>query len=214
MMLVQEQKSDRVSFRWLAKLLVAIWDRRNPWRRRWRKVLFRIEATGRLANFHCGNGVRLDVPVRIGGGSGTLGIGNDVWLGWNAAPMLGKGTILLQPRSSKSVITIGAGTIMSNNVSMVAMGKISIGKHCLVGDLTQIFDCDFHELAPSNRCAGVGPIEPVSIGDNVWIGSHVLILRGVTIGNNSVIGAGSIVTRSIPQNSLAVGVPAKVVRML
>ncbi len=53
---------------------------------------------------------------------------------------------------------------------------------------------------------------PVKIGNNVWIGSHVIILPGVTIGNNCVIGAGSVVNKSIPDNSTAVGVPAKVVK--
>ena len=143
-----------------------------------------------------------------------MNIGENVWLGWNAAPCQGNGTILLQPRSTEAVISIGSYTQISNNVSIVSMGSISIGEHCLIGDQTQVYDCDFHELEPTKRGTGVGEIEPVSIGDNVWIGSRVIILRGVAIGNNSVIGAGSIVTKSIPPNSLAVGVPAKVVRIL
>ena len=208
------QKSNCVSCRWLAKLAMAIWRRWCRWRRRWWEVLFRIEAVGSLVKFHYGNKVRIDAPVRVRGGRGTLDVGNDVWLGFDAAPKLGKGTILLQPRSSESVITIGACTQMSNNISIVAMGKISIGVHCLIGDMTQIYDCDFHELEPSKRGAGVGPIEPVSIGDNVWIGGRVLLMGGVARGNKSVIGAGSIVTKYIPPNSLAVGVPAKVIRQI
>lgn len=208
------QRSGFSSCRWLAKLLVSIRNR-IICRIRWlNKILFKIGALGTLSSFHCGDDVRIYVPVRVGGGKGSLDIGGGVWLGWDAAPKLGNGTILLQPRSSESAITIGAFTQISNNVSIVAMGKISIGEHCLIGDMTQIFDCDYHELEPSMRGAGVGPIEPVTIGSNVWIGSRVLILRGVEIGNNSVIGAGSVVTKSIPMNSLAVGVPAKVVRLL
>lgn len=211
---MQTKKSNRYSFWLFSKLSMVVWRWWCRWRRWWWEGLFRIEATGSLVNFHCGNGLRIDAPIRIGGGRGTLDIGNDVWLGWDRAQKLGKGTILLQPRSTESVITVGACTQMSNNVSIVAMGKISIGAHCLIGDMTQILDCDAHEIEPNKRGAGVGPIEPVSIGDNVWIGSRVLILRGVVIGNNSVIGAGSIVTRSIPPNSLAVGAPAKVVRQI
>lgn len=212
--MMQTQKSNCTSCRWLAKLTMVIWRRWCRWRRLWWEGIFRIEATGSLVNFHCGNGLRIDAPVRIGSRGGTLNIGNDVWLGWDASQKLGKGTILLQPRSRESVITIGAHTQISNNVSIGAMGKISIGTHCLIGDMTSIIDCDFHEVDPSKRGAGIGPIEPVSIGDNVWIGGRVLILRGVSIGNNSVIGAGSIVTKSIPPNSLAVGIPAKVIRKI
>ena len=177
-------------------------------------MLFRIEATGSLANFDCSDGLRIDVPVTIGTRGGTLKIGNDVWLGWSAATKQGKGTILLQPRLAESVITIGEHTQISNNVSIGALGNISIGAHCLIGEMAWIMDCNFHEIEPSKRGAGVGPIKPVGIGDNVWIGSRVMILPGVVIGNNSVIGAGSIVTKSIPPNCLAVGVPARVIRQI
>lgn len=200
-------------FWFLAKLSMVIWRHWCRWRRQCWILFFRIEATATLMDIHYGNRVRIDAPVRIGGGKGTLRIGNDVWLGWDAAQKLGKGTILLQPRSAGAVIDVGAHTQMSNNVTIVAMGKISIGEHCLIGDMTSIIDCDFHEIEPDIRgSGGVGPIEPVSIGDNVWVGSRVMILRGVVIGNNSVIGAGSIVTKSIPPNSLAVGIPARVIR--
>lgn len=208
--MVQMQKP---VFWFTSKLLVAVWRRWSHIRKLAWKILFHIEAIGCLAFFNCGNEVRIEVPVRIDG-YGTLEIGNKVWLGWDTATKMGKGTILLQPCSSKSAVTIGTGTMLSNNVSIVAMGKISIGEHCLIGDMTQILDCDSHELEPSKRFYGMGPIKPVHIGNNVWIGSRALILKGVTIGDNSVIGAGSIVTRSIPPNSLAVGNPAKVVRTL
>ncbi len=211
---MQQKKLNSLFFWILSKLFMAVWRRWHLWKRRWWELLFRIEATGTLDNFRCSKRVRIDAPIRIGGGKGTLNIENNVWLGWDAAQKLGKGTILLQPRLAGSVITVGAHTQMNNNVSIVAMGKISIGEHCLIGDMTSIIDCDFHEIEPDKRGDGVGPIEPVSIGNNVWIGSRVLILRGVAIGDNSVIGAGSIVTKSIPSNSLAVGAPARVVRKI
>jgi len=78
--------------------------------------------------------------------------------------------------------------------------------------LTSIYDCDSHEVDPKFRRRSVGPIEPVIIGDNVWFGSRVQVLRGVSIGDNSVIGAGSVVVQSIPANCVAAGVPAKVIR--
>ena len=182
--------------------------------RRWWKAKFYLEAYGSLSEIKRGIGLRFDVPVRVGSGLGSLEIGDSVGFGWPAAPMLGDGTILIEPRSSDSVIEIGSGTIFSNNVSIVSMGGVKIGERCLIGDQTLIFDCDFHELAPAKRMDGVGPIEPVTIGNNVWFGSRTQILRGVSIGDNSVIGAGSVVVHNIPANSVAAGVPAKVIRSL
>ncbi|MBP7051983.1 MAG: hypothetical protein KBE65_13295 [Phycisphaerae bacterium] len=75
-----------------------------------------------------------------------------------------------------------------------------------------IYDCDFHEIDPILRNRGPGPNMPVEIGDNVWLGSRVMVLKGVTIGANSVVGAGSIVTTSLPANCVAAGVPARVIR--
>lgn len=135
-------------------------------------------------------------------------------MGFPAAPRHGDGAVLLQPRGAAAAISIGQNTVISNNTSVVAMGEIKIGNDCLIGDLVQIMDCDFHELDPLRRKQGVGLIEPVMIGDNVWLGSRVIVLRGVSIGENSVIGVGSIVTRPIPANCIAAGAPARVVREL
>ena len=201
-------------WRWFGSLAVAIRQSYRYRLRFWWKLGFFLEASGSLGSFRCGRELSLDAPVRVGSGKGSLQIADRVWLGWEAAPRLGSGTILLEPRSPESVIAIGEATAMSNNVSIIAMGSVRIGQHCVIGDMTQIFDCDFHEFEPARRNAGAGSIEPVCLGDNVWIGSRVMILRGVTIGDNSIIGAGSVVTRSIPPDSIAAGVPAKVIRLL
>lgn len=113
-----------------------------------------------------------------------------------------------------ALVSIGAGTAISNNVPIITVGLIRIGQHCLIGDLVQIFDCDFHEIEPARRNASCGPVEPVMIDDNVWIGSRVMVLRGASIGENSVIAAGSVVNRPIPANSLAASVPARDIRIL
>jgi acetyltransferase-like isoleucine patch superfamily enzyme len=85
---------------------------------------------------------------------------------------------------------------------------IVIGDDCLIGDFTAIMDCDEHRIGPGSPVRK----EPVTIGRNVWIGRNCLILPGADIGENSVIAAGSVVTHSIPSNSLAAGVPARVIR--
>ena len=128
--------------------------------------------------------------------------------------MLGDGGILLQPRHATSVIRIGNNNSFSNNVVVVANERITVGDRCQVGDQVAIYDCDFHEVNPDTRNRSHGRTSPVCIGSNVWLGSRVMILKGVTIGDNSVIGAMSLVTRSIPENCVAAGHPAKVIHSL
>jgi len=166
-----------------------------------------------LSRLEVGSGTLMNVPVRSHG-SGTLLIGSNNMLGYEPAPRLGNGEILLQPRDRNARIVIGNHNAFSNNVSLVAMGEIAIGNRCLIGDQVAIFDCDFHEISPFTRMNGVGPIQPVVIGDNVWLGSRVMVLKGVSIGENSVVAAMSVVTKSIPPNSLAAGNPAKVIRSI
>ncbi len=153
------------------------------------------------------------VPVRSGG-RGALLIGSENAFGYGPAPRLGCGEILLQPRARNAQVIIGNRNAFSNNVSLVAMGKIAFGDGCLVGDQVSIYDCDFHEIDPCNRNRSVGPILPVIIGNNVWLGSRVIVLKGVTIGDNSVIAAASVVTKSIPANCVAAGNPAEVIRLI
>lgn len=156
------------------------------------------------------------VPVRIDG-SGIVRIGEHVSLGYRPAPRLGSGEILLQARAGgrgMSCVEIGARTAISNNVSIIAMQSVRIGEGCQIGDGVTIFDSDFHEIDPATRSRSAGLIAPVAIGDNVWLGSRVMVLKGVTIGNNTVVAAGSVVTRALPANVVAAGVPAKIIRTI
>ena len=141
-------------------------------------------------------------------------IGRSNSFGFRAAPRLGTGEILLQPRSPDAEILIGDRNMTSNNLSILANRRITIGNDCLIGDLVVISDCDFHEISPANRNRGAGPTAAVSIGNNVWLGSRVMVLKGVIIGDNSVVAAMSVVTKSIPADSLAAGVPARVIRSI
>lgn len=151
------------------------------------------------------------VPVRADG-VGHVSIGEGVGLGYRPAPRIGSGEILIQARARGSRISIGARTLISNNLSIIAMKSVEIGGRCQIGDLVSIFDCDFHEIEPTARLGSHGSIEPVVIGTNVWLGSRVMILKGVSIGENTVVAAGSVVTKSLPANVVAAGIPAKVIR--
>ena len=106
-------------------------------------------------------------------------------------------------------ISIGDHTFINYGLSISAYKQVRIGRHCLLGHHTFIVDRNEHgvehrEVVPAPK--------QVIIDDHVWIGSRVVILPGVFVGHHSVIGAGSVVTKDIPANCLAVGNPARVVR--
>lgn len=111
-----------------------------------------------------------------------------------------------------AVIRIGCGCGLSGTVIGAAQ-RIEIGNNVLFGANSTITDTDWHGIAPDER-REPGAASPVIIEDNVWIGLNATVLKGVTIGKNSIIGAGSIVTKSIPANVIASGQPAKVIRNL
>jgi maltose O-acetyltransferase len=156
--------------------------------------------------------VRCQVPLRSDC-RGKIHIGRGVSLGFRRAPMMGNGEILLQPRSSDALISIGDECAFSNNVSIIATRLVRIGNRCLIGDQVMIVDSDFHGIHPDAR-AEPSPSLPVSIGNNVWLGSRVMVLKGVTIGDHAVVAAGAVVTRDIPANTLSAGVPAKIIRYI
>lgn len=184
---------------------------------RFRGCLYRLRAIARAWYYQC----ELNLPTSCGlhvplvvNGNGRVVVGDQVSIGYRKAPILGSGHVMLQARDSSSIVEIGAGTTTSNNISIVALSSIRIGEGCQVGDQVTIFDADFHEICPETRNRTHGQVLPVSVGKNVWLGSRVMILKGVSIGDHSVIAAGSVVTTSIPSRCIAAGVPAKVIRSI
>ena len=122
--------------------------------------------------------------------------------------------------------TIGDFTLL-NGALIMAEEKIGIGSHCLISWNVGIADSDFHPLEPTQRhidAQALAPFfkdrparpklktAPVRIADNVWIGMNAVILKGITIGENSVVAAGSVVTKSVLPNTVVAGNPAVVVR--
>jgi acetyltransferase-like isoleucine patch superfamily enzyme len=94
-----------------------------------------------------------------------------------------------------------------------ALEKIELGKNVLCGANTTITDFDWHSLSDDHRGQNILS-NPVVIHDNVWLGMNTVVLKGVEIGENSVIGANSVVTKSIPANAIAAGNPAKIISRL
>ena len=124
--------------------------------------------------------------------------------------------------------TVGDFTLM-NGALVMAEERIEIGSHCLISWNVGIADSDFHPLAPAQRIIDAHALAPffkdrpprpklrtvpVIISDNVWIGMNAVILKGVTIGENSVVAAGAVVTKSVPANVVVAGNPAVVTKKL
>lgn len=112
-----------------------------------------------------------------------------------------------------AILEIGSRTLINFGTSIVATGKVSVGAHCHIGPHCMIMDNGYHEIDPERRLETPEP-QPVSIEDNVWLGARVIVMPGVTIGQDAVIGAGSVVTTDVPPRSVAAGVPARVVKQL
>ena len=107
-------------------------------------------------------------------------------------------------------LVLGERVFINTGATVIAIQSIVIGDDCLIGDLVAIYDSDHHQLEPSRPTR----IAPVRIGNNVWIGRSATILPGVTIGDHSVVAAGSIVTEDVPARTLVAGAPARQIRTL
>lgn len=110
-------------------------------------------------------------------------------------------------------IHVGENFMANFNFCVLDEARVTIGDNVFIGPNTGIYTA-CHPLDPAERNKGVEWAEPVTIGNNVWIGGGTTILPGVTIGDNCTIGAGSVVSRDIPADSVAVGNPCRVIRKL
>jgi acetyltransferase-like isoleucine patch superfamily enzyme len=114
--------------------------------------------------------------------------------------------------AGKGQITIGDYSLLCPGVRISAAQDITIGASCMMAQGVFITDSDWHGIY--DRSLSVGQSAPVRIGDNVWIGDSAMVCKGVTIGENSIIGAGSVVLKDIPANVVVGGNPASVVKNL
>ena len=142
-------------------------------------------------------------------GAGTLHIGEHVTLGDLDAGLPGV-PIWLSVRNPGSRVMISANSRLGNGVELIALERIELGERCLIGAGTRIVDADFHGVRAEERgCEGLKAA--VQIGDQVWVGMHATVLKGVRIGGGAVIGAGSVVTREVPPGAVAAGNPARLI---
>ncbi len=110
-----------------------------------------------------------------------------------------------------SYISLGAGTFVNYDCVMLDVAPIRIGAACQIASAVQILT-PTHPIDPERRRAGWEAAEPITIGDNVWLGGGAIVCPGVTIGDDTVVGAGAVVTRDLPAGVVAYGNPARVQR--
>jgi acetyltransferase-like isoleucine patch superfamily enzyme len=110
-------------------------------------------------------------------------------------------------------ITIGEGTFLNQAVMIAALERVAIGAHCMLANGCFVSDAEhrFDDLTRPLTWQGFSSTGPTEIGDDCWLGAHVVVTGGVRIGERCVIGANAVVTHDIPPRSIAVGVPARVV---
>ena len=141
----------------------------------------------------------------------TLEIGPKakVYLGrWS---WLGHGTKI---RAHEGEVRVGAKSVLGQECTISAFQHVSIGRECVIADRVMFIDFD-HGIVEVERPIRLQGIykRDVKVGNNCWIGYGACLLRGVAVGDNSVIGTYAVVTKDIPDNAIAAGVPARVIRM-
>ena len=126
---------------------------------------------------------------------------------------MGDGVVIRPPFRCEygTPVSIGAGTFMNYDCVMLDVAAITIGAACQVATRVQFLTAT-HPIDPEPRRLGWESGEPIVVGDNVWLGGGAILCPGVTIGDDTVVGAGAVVTRDLPAGVIAVGTPARILR--
>jgi acetyltransferase-like isoleucine patch superfamily enzyme len=169
------------------------------WRYLWRRLLtaagWRWRTRGMV---FFGRNLELQIGRR-----GRIEFGRFVWVG--------DGTKI---RCHEGVVEIGDKTVFGQECTVSAYQRVRIGEQCVIADRAMFIDFDHGvtEVERPIRVQGIYKRDTV-VGSNVWVGYGACVLRGVTVGDNAVIGTNSVVTRDVPANAVVGGVPAKVLRL-
>lgn len=176
---------------------------------RWRISLFSHLST----NINIIGNPIINQPTQFNG-LGEINFKGICHIGINPSPFFYNGVCYFEARKKEAKITIGNNVFINNNFVVISECSIHIGNNVMFGTNVEIYDSDFHNIEPYKRMDIDYKKEAIFIENNVWIGSNVKILKGVTIGENTVIANGAIVVNNIPKNSIAGGIPAKVIKSI
>ena len=163
----------------------------------WLKLRYRDRLQTDGICFFC-PGVQLEI-----GKNAVLRMGRWSWIGHDS-----------KIRVHEGEVSIGAKTVMGQECTISAYQHVSIGRECIVADRVMLIDFDHGvvEVERPIRLQGIYKRD-VHVGSNVWIGYGACILRGVSVGHNSIVGTNAVVTKNVPENAVVGGVPARVLRM-
>jgi acetyltransferase-like isoleucine patch superfamily enzyme len=165
-----------------------------------RYLLLKLRYRGRLQTdgicFIC-PGVELEI-----GPEATLRMGRWAWIGHGS-----------KIRVHEGEVSIGAKTVMGQECTISAYQHVSIGRECIIADRVMLIDFD-HGVVEVDRPIREQGIykRDVRVGHNVWMGYGACVLRGVSIGDNSIVGTSAVVTKKVPENAVVAGVPARTIR--
>jgi acetyltransferase-like isoleucine patch superfamily enzyme len=166
-----------------------------------RYLFLKLRFRGRLQTdglcFIC-PGVTLEI-----GRTAQLSIGRWAWIGHGSKIRVHEGRV-----------SIGAKSVLGQECTISAYQHVSIGRECIIADRVMLIDFDHGvtDVERPIRSQGIYKRD-VTVGHNVWMGYGACVLRGVSIGENSVVGTSAVVTRTVPANAVIAGVPARVIRM-
>src|ERR1700710_2857945 len=172
---------------------------RLAWRYLWRRTLTASGRRWRTDGFlFLGRGLELEIAAK-----GRVDFGRFVWIGDKT-----------KIRCHEGSVEIGAKTVLGQECTISAYGRVRIGEQCVIADRAMFIDFDHGvvEVERPIRKQGIYTRE-VEVGNNVWIGYGACILRGVRVGDNSIVGTNSVVTKDVPANAVVGGIPARILRM-
>jgi acetyltransferase-like isoleucine patch superfamily enzyme len=157
-----------------------------------------------------GRRLKLDGLCFIGPGV-VLEIGKTARVELGRWSWIGHGTKI---RCHEGLVSIGAKTVMGQECTISAFQHVSIGRECVIADRVMLIDFDHGvvEVERPIRHQGIYKRD-TRVGNNVWIGYGACILRGVTVGDNAIIGTSAVVTKDVPPNAVVAGAPARIIRM-
>ena len=116
-------------------------------------------------------------------------------------------TVVVMPGGN---LVLGSNSYLNRNATIVCSGMIEVGENVAISQNVVIRDSDIHHIIVDGK--DIPNTAPIHIGNNVWIGTSAVILKGVTIGDGAVVAAGTVVTKDVPSNCLVAGNPAKIIK--